>query len=107
MTTYDELGHRGQISTAFNFLIKRVATMAIMAIPVSSDPSVLAFASLEWDKSIRDPYLDYFDSLFVSQIDPTTLELFDAEEAFHPFCFAAKVQSEDYPSYQEILRMPV
>ena len=76
-----------------------------MAIPLTADPSVVAFASLNWDVSVKDPYLVYFDNLFASQIDPKTLALYDADKAFHPFCFAAKVQSEDFPSYQEILKM--
>ena len=76
-----------------------------MAIPLTADPSVVAFASFNWDVSVKDPYLAYFDNLFASQIDPKTLALYDADKAFHPFCFAAKVQSEDFPSYQEILKM--
>ena len=43
--------------------------------------------------------------MFTSQIDYETLELFDAADAFHPFAFPARVQSEDFPSYQDILRM--
>ena len=43
--------------------------------------------------------------MFTSQIDYETLELYNAEDAFHPFAFAAKVQSKDYPSYHEILLM--
>ena len=73
-----------------------------MAIPLTADPSVITFASLNWDVSVKDPYLAYF---YNSQIDPKTLALYDAYKAFHPFCFAAKVQSEDFPSYQEILKM--
>ena len=76
-----------------------------MAIPITSDPSVIAFANLNWDQSVKDPYLAYFDNLFAAQIDYEFLKLYDAEEAFHPFAFAAKVQSKDYPSYQEILHM--
>ena len=47
----------------------------------------------------------YFHLLFSAQICPDTLELYCADDAFHPFAFAAKVQSEDFPSYHEILRM--
>ena len=47
----------------------------------------------------------YFDSLFRAQIDHDTLQLYDVEDAFHPFAFAAKVQSDDFPTYNEILRM--
>ncbi len=46
----------------------------------------------------------YFHYLFQCQIDSATLELLDAD-ALHPFAFAAKVQSEDFPSYHDILRM--
>ena len=108
--TYDQLGHRGQLSTkfvnsSFSLLIKRVVSRTILAIPVTANPNVIAFANLDWDRNVKDPYLQRFDAMFATQIDPETLQLYDADEAFHPFSFAAKVQSEDFPSYQEILRM--
>jgi hypothetical protein len=43
--------------------------------------------------------------LFTAQLDPDTLQLCDVEDAFHPFAFAAKVQSEDFPTHNEILCM--
>ena len=103
--TYDETGQRSVSKTSFSMLIKRVVSRTIMAIPVSTNPTVIAMATLNWDYNVKDPYLAYFDNLFATQIDRETLKLYDADAAFHPFSFAAKVQSEDFPSYQEILRM--
>ena len=73
--------------------------------PVSTNADVIAFAVADWENVVRDPHCDYFDSLFTSQIDPETLRILDVEAAFHPFAFAAKIQSEDFPSCGDIIRM--
>ena len=44
--------------------------------------------------------------MFAAQVNPETLELYDADAAFHPFIYAAKLQSEDFPTFNEILKMP-
>jgi hypothetical protein len=97
--TYD--GAFKQISV----LLMPVVSRTIYARPVSSDPCVIAFALADWDNSLQDPYYDYFDSIFSAQIDHESLALYDADAAFHPFAFAAKIQSADFPSYQEVIRM--
>ena len=51
VTTYDKLGHQGQVSVSFSLLIKCVISRTIMAIPLTMDPFVVAFASLDWDVS--------------------------------------------------------
>eukprot|EP00977_Amphora_coffeiformis_P011220 scaffold2698_cov213-Amphora_coffeaeformis.AAC.1 len=53
----------------------------------------------------NEPLYAHFHELFARQINPDTLELFDAQDAFHPFAFSAKLQSEDFPTYSDILRM--
>ena len=73
---------------------------------LSSCPNVIAAATVDWHTVKSDPEYHYFDSLFRSQIDHETLELFCPDEAFHPFAFASKVQSEDFPTYKEVLQMP-
>ena len=67
---------------------------------------MITAATVDWHKVTSDPEYHYFDSLFHSQIDHETLELFCPDEAFHPFAFASKVQSEDFPTYKEVLQMP-
>jgi len=71
----------------------------------SSDVNVIAFATLDWESVDSEPLYQYYHKLFTAQIDPETLELYDAQDAFHPFAFAAKLQSEDFPTYHDILRM--
>eukprot|EP00977_Amphora_coffeiformis_P023186 scaffold12381_cov86-Amphora_coffeaeformis.AAC.2 len=78
-------------------------------IPTTSRPSdsscVLAFATLDWEMVTNEPLYAHFHELFARQINPDTLELFDAQDAFHPFAFSAKLQSEDFPTYSDILCM--
>ena len=47
----------------------------------------------------------HFDEVFNFYVDPKTKELLDPEAAIHPFGLAAKMESEDYPNFREILRM--
>ena len=73
-------------------------------------PTIAAAAAVDWSlvtacDGIKDPFYDKFDGLFSAQVDVNTLELYNASKNFHPFAFAAKVQSQDFPSYHEILRM--
>jgi hypothetical protein len=71
-----------------------------------ADKANFVFAALTWQPSKQGEELDsYFDHLFSMYLDPDSLVLYDAEEALHPFAFATKVQSEDFPSYQEVVRM--
>ena len=63
-------------------------------------------ATVGWHTVSADPEYHYFDSLLCSQIDNKTLELFCPDDAFHPFAFASKVQSDDFPTEKEVLQMP-
>jgi hypothetical protein len=96
--TYDTLGGQAH-------LLKQVRSRAFEYIISSSCPDVIAFATIDWESVSEEPLYKHFHNLFSMQIDPETLELLDAQDAFHPFAFAAKVQSEDYPTYSEVLRM--
>ena len=69
------------------------------------DKDTFLFATLDWENVPADPELAYFDAMFSQQLNPETLQLYDVEEAFHPFTFAAKVQAKDFPAYHDILRM--
>ena len=71
----------------------------------SRDASALVYATLDWESVKEDSLYQQFHGLFSSYLDPETLETLDVEEAFHPFAFAAKVQSEDFPSYRDIINM--
>ena len=97
--TYDSPGQQAKV------LLKPVTSRTYSHVQTSSCPSVIAFASVNWESVTDDPMYQYFDSLFRAQIDHDTLQLYDVEDAFHPFAFAAKVQSDDFPTYNKILRM--
>ena len=38
-------------------------------------------------------------------VDPTTKTLLDPDSAIHLFSMASQLESEDYPSFKEIMRM--
>lgn len=96
--TYDSLGGQAH-------LLRHVSSRFFDYIVSSSNPDVIAYATVDWESVTTEPLYHHFHDLFTLQIDAETLELYDAQEAFHPFAFSAKVQSEDFPTYGEILRM--
>ena len=97
--TYESRGQQAK------FLLRPVHSRTFSHVQTSSCLDVIAFASVDWETVTDDPLHQYFDALFRAQIDQETLQLFDVKDAFHPFAFAAKVQSDDFPSYHDILRM--
>ena len=96
--TYDTLGGQAH-------LLRQVRSRTFDYIVSSSNADVVAFATLDWESVSSEPLYRHFHNLFSMQIDPDTLELYDAQDAFHPFAFAAKLQSEDFPTYSDVLRM--
>ena len=51
-----------------------------------------------------DPSFKKYHDIFTRFFDTETCELVDSD-GLHPFCLASKMQSEDFPSYRDILRM--
>eukprot|EP00977_Amphora_coffeiformis_P005344 scaffold1142_cov83-Amphora_coffeaeformis.AAC.1 len=96
--TYESLGGHA-------LLLKQVRSRLFDYVVLSTSPDVLAFATLDWETVMNEPLYAHFHELFARQINPDTLELFDAQDAFHPFAFSAKLQSKDFPTYSNILRM--
>jgi hypothetical protein len=43
--------------------------------------------------------------MFLSQMDGRTKEILDVDLAIHPFSLAAKMESDDFPGFREIMRM--
>lgn len=97
--TYESRGGQAR------FLLRPIDSQSFSHVRSSSSTDVATFAVIDWETVVTDPMYQYFDHLFRCQLDPETLELFDVDDAFHPFAFAAKVQSADFPSYHDILRM--
>ena len=93
---------RGGQSNVFRRIASRLFTYTIL----STCPNVIAAATIDWQQVSSDPEFEYFDNLFRCQLDPVSREILCPDQAFHPFAFATKVQSEDFPTYQEILQMP-
>ena len=86
-------------------LLKPVDSRSYSHVSSRLSRDLLSVVTLDWESVCSDPVYEYFHSLFTAQINAETLELYDPDDAFHPFAFAAKVQSEDFPSYGDILRM--
>ena len=87
------------------FVLRSVDSRTFSHVRCDVGTDAFAFAVVDWEDVTDDPLYQYFHHLFQCQVDPKTLELLNADDAFHPFAFAAKVQSEDFPSYHDILRM--
>ena len=68
------------------------------------DSSNLSYVTLDWESVSETSLYVYFHELFTYYVDPKTKELLDPD-AFHPLALASKLESEDYPSFKEILRM--
>jgi len=64
----------------------------------------LLYATLDWESVPQDSLYKHFHSMFMSKVNRRTKELLDPD-AMHPFSLSAKMDSEDYPSFKEILRM--
>jgi len=70
-----------------------------------SNPDNLVYATLNWETVTKDPLYQRFDDLFSLYVDTDTRELLDPDNAIHPFAMASKLESQDYPTFQEILRL--
>ena len=70
----------------------------------SHDPT-FAVTELNWETVDNESLYKQFDRLFSLYVDPVAKELLDPDAAIHPFAMASKLESEDYPTFREILRM--
>ena len=68
------------------------------------DQANLSYVTLDWESVSKTSLYAYFDELFTFYVDPATKELLDTD-AFHPLALSSKMESDDYPSFKEILRM--
>ena len=72
---------------------------------VIQDAKNVIFATLDWENVTANTMYQRFDRLFSMHMDPKTKELLNPD-MIHPFTLSSKLESEDYPSFKEILRMP-
>ena len=84
---------------------KAVSSRAFSHVKMVTDKSNLAYVTLDWETVDKDSLYSVFDDMFKTHVDRKTQEILDPNAAFHPFALAAKVESEDYPTFKEILRM--
>ena len=70
------------------------------------DAKNYVFATLDWENVTAESMYQSFHELFSMFMDSKTKELLDPDAAIHPFSLSAKLESEDYPSFKEIIRMP-
>ena len=85
--------------------VREIMSPIFSHIEYISDPDTLAMATLDWEHVSDDPYCQYFDEIFTTFYDEETMTILDAD-AIHPFALASKLHNEDFPSYQDIIRMP-
>ena len=97
--TYDAKGQQASV-------LRRISSDLFSHAVTSTCSDTITFATVAWESVVEDPLYEYFDHLFRANVDERTLELLDVDSALHPFAFAAKVQSDDFPTYHEVLRMP-
>ncbi len=88
--------------SAFN--VRRVQSTDFLGVNAITNPDNLIYATLDWEKVSDDPLFCAFHDMFTRFYDAETCELQDPD-GIHPFCLASKIQSQDYPTYREIMRM--
>ena len=86
------------------FNVRRLQSNNFYGINTVTNPENLIYATLDWENVSDDPMFQAFHDKFTRFLDQETCELLDPE-GLHPFCLASKMQSEDYPSFREIMRM--
>ena len=69
------------------------------------DSKNLICATMDWEKVTNDPLYQQFHRVFSLYVDAKTKELLCPDQAIHPFSLSAKMDSDDYPTFREILRM--
>ena len=86
-------------------LYRAVKSRLFSHIRAISDERNLVYATLDWENVPQNSMYQYFDRIFNMHVDPKTKELLNPD-MIHPFALSAKLESEDYPSFKEILKMP-
>ena len=84
---------------------RRINSRLFSHVRVIYDPKNVIFAIMNWETVATDAMYQYFDHMFSLHVDAKTKELLNPD-MIHPFSLASKLESEDYPSFKEILRMP-
>ena len=77
-------------------MLQPVGLECLVHVCMSVIVNVVAFAPANWATAVIDLMFQHCNSLFWAQVDLSALQLFDACDAFLPFAFAAKVQSDDF-----------
>ena len=69
------------------------------------DTKNYVYATLNWETVSSESLYQRFHELFSLYMDQKTKEVLDPDSAIHPFSLASKMESEDYPTFKEIMRM--
>ena len=84
--------------------IRSVKSRLFTHIERSTSPENFSYVTLDWESVSETSQYAYFHELFTRYVDHRTKELLDPD-AIHPLALSAKLESEDFPTYREILRM--
>ena len=71
-------------------------------IRVVEDAKNLVCATLDWETVLNTDVCKKFHLMFCTFVDHKTKELLDSDTV-HPFSLSAKLDSDDCPSFREIL----
>ena len=86
-------------------LYKPVKSVTFSHVRHISDAKNLIYATLDWENVAQGSLYQTFHRMFLSQMDGRTKEILDVDLAIHPFSLAAKMESDDFPGFREIMRM--
>ena len=83
---------------------KRVSSRLYSHVRTIRNAKNLIYATLNWEQVTSNSLYQSFDHLFNLHVNAKTKELLDPD-GIHPFALSSKMESEDYPSFKDILRM--
>ena len=98
-------GTRYRRATSASHHYRPIKNRVFAGISHIQDPENTIYATLDWDHVDSDPLYKHFHDMFTRFLDPESYELLDAA-GLHPFLLVSKLNSDDFPSFKEVMRMP-
>ena len=84
--------------------VRHINSNVYLGINAVSNPENSVCTTLDWDHMDNDAVCKRHHDMFTCFHDVETCELIDPDR-LHPFCLASKLNTDDYPSFKEILHM--
>ena len=83
---------------------RRIDSNICLGINTVSNPENLVYATLDWEHVSNDLVRKHHHDMFTPCHDAETCKLVDPD-GLHPFCLASKLNTNDHPSFKEVLHM--